>query len=156
MKHTVVVIASILFLAACSGRGDKSGSQSASTSEVKRELPAKVQSADISDHPGKQLYNQHCLPCHQADGNGVPGMFPPLTDPDWIDGDNNRLISIVIHGLDEEIVVKGEHYNTIMAPLPYLSDREVTDVLNYVRRKFGTSLNEITLEEVRKLRDAGS
>jgi mono/diheme cytochrome c family protein len=160
MRHTVVVIALLLFLAACSGRSDKTESRSVSTStstsEGKKELPAKVQAGDISEHPGKQLYNQHCLPCHQADGNGVPGMFPPLTDPEWIDGDNERLISIVIHGLDEEIVVKGEHYNTIMAPLPHLSDREVMDVLNYVRSKFGTSGNDITIEEVRKVRDSGT
>jgi len=155
MRFTGIILVAALLVTAYSGKSDRTSTTSGSPSTPK-EQPVLVQSEDLSGHPGKQLYNQHCLVCHQADGNGVPGMFPPLTDPEWIDGDNERLISIVIHGLDEEIEVKGEHYNTIMAPFPHLSDREVMDVLNYVRKRFGTSGNDITIEEVVKVRASGS
>ncbi len=156
MRFSCVILIAAFLVTACSGRNDRTSGTAASPINTGELQPVAVQSEDLSDHPGKQLYNQHCLACHQADGNGVPGMFPPLTDPDWIDGENERLISVVIHGLDEEIVVNGEKYNTIMVPMPHLSDREVMDVLNYVRREFGTSEKEITLEEVEKVRASGS
>lgn len=156
MRFTCIILTAAFLVTACSGKSDRTSTTTVSPSTPGKEQPVAVQTEDISGHPGKKLYNQHCLACHQADGNGVPGMFPPLTDPDWTDGDNVRLIRVVIHGLDEDIVVKGETYNTIMAPLPYLSDREVMDVLNYVRKQFGKSVNEITIEEVRKVRESGS
>ena len=111
---------------------------------------------DLNDHPGRIVYNQLCLPCHQADGNGVPGMYPPIIETEWVNGDKSELISIVIHGMDEEIEVDGEIYNTIMAPLPHLSDQEVSDVLNYVRGKFGKPpLDKISPTDVAAVRKSG-
>ncbi|MDZ7726079.1 MAG: cytochrome c [Candidatus Campbellbacteria bacterium] len=139
----------------CSGKSKKANARAVSPDSVKKELSAVIPAADLSNHPGKQLYAKQCLPCHQADGSGVPGMFPPL-DKEWVDGDNETLISIVVHGMDGEIEVNGEIYNQIMAPLPHLSDQEVKDVLNYVRMEFGSSDNEISTAEVREVRNSGS
>ena len=157
MRYIIITIASLFLLAACSGKSNNANANTVSPDPVKEELNAAVNPMpDLASHPGQVLYNRQCLPCHQADGNGVPGMFPPLTATEWVDGDNERLISVVIHGLNEEIEVKGEIYNTIMAPIPYLSDQEVMDVLNYVRKQFGTSGNEIAIGEVKKVRASGS
>jgi mono/diheme cytochrome c family protein len=156
MRSIIITLAALFLIAACSGKSNNLNANSVSPDPVKQEAATMNPSADLSDHPGKVLYDKQCLPCHQADGNGVPGMFPPLTATEWVDGDNARLISVVVHGLSGEIEVKGELYNSIMAPLPYLSDKEVMDVLNYVRKQFGTSENEITLDEVRKVRASGS
>ena len=114
----------------------------------------KETSKDMSNHPGKTVYNQHCLPCHQTEANGVPGMYPPLTGTRMVQGDKEELIGIVLFGLEGEIEVKGEIYNTIMAPLPYLSNREVADVLTYVRQSFGNDASEITPDEVARVRAA--
>jgi len=59
-----------------------------------------------------------------------------------------------VHGMDEEIEVNGEIYNTIMAPLPHLKDQEVADVLNYIRLKFGTSQEKISTEQVKTVRNS--
>lgn len=156
MRSIIITLFSLFLLAACSGKNNNANANTVSSDPVMEELAAANLAADFSNHPGKAIYSRQCLPCHQADGNGVPGMFPPLTATEWVDGDNERLISVVIHGLNEEIEVKGEIYNTIMAPIPYLSDKEVMDVLNYVRKQFGTSENEITIGEVKKVRASDS
>ena len=155
MKSVFLIIIATFLVISCSGKSEKANARTVSPDPVKKELSAVIPAADLSNHPGKQLYAKQCLPCHQADGSGVPGMFPPL-DKKWVDGDNETLISIVVHGMDGEIEVNGEIYNQIMAPLPYLSDEQVKDVLNYVRKQFGTTENEITIEEVRKVRASGS
>jgi len=143
-------IVSSVLLSACGG---KSTTDQQKNEAVAEKPPVIEQQTELSEHPGLPVYNQHCLPCHQADGNGVPGMFPPL-DKKWIDGDDAALISIVVHGMDEEIEVNGEIYNTIMAPLPHLKDQEVADVLNYIRLKFGTSQEKISTEQVKTVRNS--
>ena len=65
---------------------------------------------------GKRLYNQPgaCVTCHQANGMGVPGAFPPLAGSEWVVGSEDRLIRIILHGLAGEIKVKGVVYNSVM------------------------------------------
>lgn len=153
MKKSFLLSALVLFLVSCGGNSEKSTTTAKNTPPEKAALSEAA--ADLSNHPGERLYKQHCLACHQADGNGVPGMFPPLHDTKWVNGDNATLISIVLHGMDEEIEVNGEVYNTIMAPLPHLSDQEVADVLNYVRKRFGSGPANITVDEVAGVRAGG-
>ena len=153
MKYSIILVFASMLAFSCSG-GSNQPKSSQPVSLPEKEPVLKV-AEDLSNHPGQALYNQHCLPCHQADGNGVPGMYPPITDKAWIDGDNARLISIVLHGLDEEIEVHGESYNTVMAALPYLSDQEVADVLNFIRNKFGSEEADFTVEEVASVRAKG-
>lgn len=153
MKNLILLTITILLLSACGGGSGKAKNTVADPVPANR--PALQAVDDLSKHPGEPLYKQHCLACHQADGNGVPGMFPTLKDTEWVDGDNETLISIVLHGMDEEIEVNGEVYNTVMAPLPYLTDQEVVDVLNYVRKRFGSAEPDVTLDEVAKVRAEG-
>jgi mono/diheme cytochrome c family protein len=153
MKETILLFTLALFLFSCGGKSEQS--TSAGTNALPQKAAVPTAADDLANHPGERLYKQHCLVCHQADGNGVPGMFPPLHDTKWVNGDNETLISIVLHGMDEEIEVNGEIYNTIMAPLPHLSDQEVTDVLNYVRKRFGSVPADITVEQVAGVRAGG-
>ena len=71
-------------------------------------------------HPGKIVYMQFCMACHMENGEGVPGLYPPLTQTDFILGEKKRLIDIVIHGMEGPTEVKGEKYNNIMAKLDYI------------------------------------
>lgn len=101
---------------------------------------------------GKAVYTQYCLPCHQEDGTGVPNLNPPLRKSDWVNGDKTRLIKVILEGLDEEIEVNGESYNRLMAPHNFLTDKEVADVLTYIRSNFGNTSAAIQEEEVKALR----
>ncbi len=153
MRNSILLTITILLLCSCGGGSGKA--KNTTTGTVPIERPALQAADDLSKHPGEPLYKQHCLACHQADGNGVPGMYPTLKDTEWVNGDNETLISIVLHGMDEEIEVNGEIFSTVMAPLPYLSNQQVVDVLNYVRKRFGSAEADITLEEVARVRAEG-
>jgi aldose sugar dehydrogenase len=106
--------------------------------------------------PGKIVYDQYCVSCHKSDGNGVAETFPPLQGAEQVLTDKNDLIKIVLHGLSGPVKVKGVEYNQQMPAFAFLSDKEVADVLTYVRYQFGEKASGIEAEEVGKLRAAGN
>lgn len=101
---------------------------------------------------GEKIYYTYCSTCHQQDGRGATGRFPPLTGTEWVIGDKERLINIVLNGMEGSMEVNGEVYNGVMPQHSFLSDEEVADVLTYIRANFGNDAGEIKPEEVRKLR----
>lgn len=101
---------------------------------------------------GRKVYRSYCLSCHQADGNGVPGMYPPLVDSPWIQGDKGRLIRLLLNGMKGELVVKGERYNNAMAAHGHLSDEEIAGVLTFVRSNFDNTADPVTPAEVATIR----
>ena len=103
---------------------------------------------------GREVYNQTCLSCHQADGAGVPRMTPTLHKTPWVEGDKKRLIAIVLNGLTGEIEVDGEFYNNTMPPFNTLTDQQVADVLTYVRNSFSNKASMVTAKEVKAVRAA--
>jgi cytochrome c oxidase cbb3-type subunit 2 len=111
---------------------------------------------------GKEIYMKAapggglCYTCHQPNGKGIPGQFPPLAGSDWVLGDKERLIKISIHGLMGEIVVNGVKYNNVMAPpgIPpgSLTDEQISDVLTYIRNEWGNSASAVSPSEVASVR----
>lgn len=104
---------------------------------------------------GAQVYN-NCAPCHQANGEGVSGQFPPLAKSDWVLAEGpNRLIRIVLHGIQGPIKVNGSEYNNAMnAWRDNLSDDEIAAVLSYIRNTWGNKASLVTAAEVKAIRDA--
>jgi len=112
----------------------------------------------VSADRGKAVYMQTCMACHQLTGMGVPGAFPPLPKTDYVTGDTRRLVAIVLKGITGPMTVDGKIYATGM-PQPELTfpilkeDKNVADVLNYVRTSFGNEAKEpITPEFVAEVR----
>jgi mono/diheme cytochrome c family protein len=104
---------------------------------------------------GEQIYNTRCMSCHQMNGKGVPGTFPPLTDTDWVNGDKGRLIRLLLHGVSGRMEVKGQTYSGVMPPWGgALDDAGVAAVLTYIRTNFGNDTTAVTAEEVAKVRAA--
>jgi len=108
--------------------------------------------ADESLTAGKNVYDMYCLACHMSNGKGAPGMNPPLIDTEYVLGDKERLIKIILNGLSDPIEIKGEIYQNIMAPHAYLSDQQISDVLTFIRKSWGNDASEITPEEVSDVR----
>jgi mono/diheme cytochrome c family protein len=90
--------------------------------------------------------------CHQNDGAGVPGLNPPLIKTDWVTGQKNRLINVILKGLEDPIEVNGEEYSNPMPSLTHLTDQEIADVLTYIRNSFGNKASAVTPAEVKALR----
>ncbi|WP_372935320.1 c-type cytochrome [Mariniphaga sediminis] len=151
MKFNVILSTlSIILLSACGGQEKNEDEQQQSPNQTQTDSP---KSATMANHPGKKVYDAVCLACHMADGSGVPGMFPPLAQTDWVLEDKERLIHITLEGLSGKIIVNGEEYNSIMPPNSHLSDKQIADVLTYIRQSFGNDASEITIEEVQKVRN---
>lgn len=103
---------------------------------------------------GKKVFDLYCLPCHQADGKGVPRMNPPLVKTSYVLGDKKALINIVLKGMDQPLEIDGDTFSNIMAPHDYLKDQEIADVLTYVRNSFGNKASLVTVAEVKAARSA--
>ena len=101
---------------------------------------------------GELVYQTYCLPCHQPDGRGDGTRFPTLAGTDWVTGDKERLINVLLHGLEGSIEVNGKAFNNVMPQHSFLEDEEIADVLTYIRGNFGNRAGEVTVEEVADLR----
>ncbi|PWK22527.1 glucose/arabinose dehydrogenase [Maribacter polysiphoniae] len=96
---------------------------------------------------GMFIYENYCASCHKADGSGAEGFFPPLTKTEGV-ADKDRLIRSVINGVSGPLEVKGISYNMDMPSFKFLTDKELADVLTYVRASFGNNSSGVTEEEV--------
>ncbi|HEX9650074.1 MAG TPA: cytochrome c [Cyclobacteriaceae bacterium] len=96
---------------------------------------------------GEIIYKKDCITCHMENGEGIPGVFPPLAKSDFLLEHLDKSISAIINGLSGEISVNGQIYFGQMEPVK-LTDQEIADVLNYSRNSWGNKANEIKAEEV--------
>lgn len=106
---------------------------------------------EIVMEKGKRVYMQTCFACHQATGEGLPGVFPPLAKSDYLMADKDRSIRAIIKGVTGAITVNGKEYNGVMPPVQ-LNDEQVAHVLSYVRNEWGNTGDVVTVEEVKKVR----
>ena len=107
---------------------------------------------------GKRIFTQNCVVCHQQNGLGVPGQFPPLAGSEWVLGQDwqgdNHIVQIVLHGLQGAVTVTGQQFNNVMAPWgKVLKDDQIAAVLTYVRNSWGNKAPPITKEFVAKVRE---
>lgn len=124
------------------------------TADNKTEATIDELSSNNKYAAGEAVYNKTCIACHQADGKGMEGAFPPLAGSDYLMADKERAIAQVIHGSEGEITVNGVVYSGVMPPQA-INDEEVRDVINYVLNSWGNDGGEVTLEEVQAQRSAG-
>ncbi|MEO1009783.1 MAG: PQQ-dependent sugar dehydrogenase [Bacteroidota bacterium] len=102
---------------------------------------------------GGRLYYQYCSACHQKDGGGAPGRFPPLFGTDWVTGDKERLIEVMLRGMEGSLKIGDEVYNGVMPQHAFMSDGEIAEVLTYIRSSFGNTANGVEEKEVAGIRE---
>lgn len=104
---------------------------------------------------GMIIYNQSCVACHQAEGQGIQAAFPPLAASDYLNADVDRAISTVLNGLTGKITVNGGVYESIMPQLG-MSDEATANVLTYVYNQWDNNGTEVTPAMVAKVREASA
>lgn len=114
------------------------------------ELPVARTKAERIDM-GSRLYSQNCAACHQPEGQGITGAFPPLAGSDYLLADKDRAIGVIINGLSGEVMVNGTPYNGVM-PAVQLSDEDVANVLTYVLNTWGNDGGEVVPIDVQRVR----
>ena len=115
-----------------------------------------VRTAGPEEADGEQLYMKNCSACHQADGKGTPGTYPPLVGTPWTTQEDMKRehVEVVLNGLEGEITVLGESYNGVMQPFNKLNDAEVAAVVNHERTSWGNDGGEVTPDLVAEVREA--
>jgi len=114
--------------------------------------------ADALISRGRKVYNLYCTACHQPSARGIPGQFPPLAGSDWVNtAGPNRMIRIVLNGLQGPITVSGAEFNNQMLPWrDQLTDEDIAGVLTFVRgnKEWGNTASPVLPEQVKKIREA--
>lgn len=134
--------------------GQGSGITSEAPEEIMADAGEMEEGAELTGTmaAGKAVYDQYCKVCHMVNGRGVPNLNPPLRETDWVTGDKDRLIGVVLNGLSEPIEINGMTFQNAMAPHAHLSDEDIAAVLTYIRGSFGNEAGEVTVEEVAAVR----
>ncbi|MCL4454370.1 MAG: cytochrome c [Deinococcus sp.] len=103
-------------------------------------LPAVLSLTLAAAQPGEAVFQQ-CAGCHQASGQGIPGVFPPLMGhlPEILSAKEGRsyLVQVLLYGLSGPISIKGQKYNGAMPAFGHLKDEQIAAVLNYVATSWG-------------------
>ncbi len=109
---------------------------------------------------GSKLYAKdgYCSTCHQSNGKGLAASgFPPLSKSNWVTGNEDRLIKIVLKGLMGPMELNGVKYDGQVPMTPFgglMNDQEIAAVLTYVRNSFGNKASVITPAQVKSVRVA--
>lgn len=96
---------------------------------------------------GIRLYQTNCANCHQKNGEGLGGLYPPLAGSDYLTN-KSAVICLMRNGLQGPIVVNKKHYNRVMPAQLQLSDLEIAELTTYMYNKWG---NETTISGVKEV-----
>ena len=102
---------------------------------------------------GVELYKMYCRSCHQRNGLGDGNRFPPLVRSEWVNGDKQKLISILLKGMSGPLIVNGKEYNNVMPAFGFLKDQQVADLLNFIRTNFENKSDSVTVAMVAEERE---
>jgi mono/diheme cytochrome c family protein len=109
--------------------------------------------ADVDLDEGRRHFKTLCAPCHQESGLGAPNLAPPLVGSEWVTGPVGRLIRIPQTGVTGPIMVNGKEWNQAMfAAGAGLDDKQLAQLLYYVRNAWGNSASKVTPDQVKKVR----
>ena len=131
--------------------GDRAGPNLAAVTTATTNAAAGTLTVQDQIKAGQALFAGTCSVCHQANGEGLPNVFPPLAKSDFL-GDAKKLINVVLNGLSGKVTVNGKDYNSVMPPMNQLNDDEVANILTYVLNSWGNPGGTISTDDVKKVR----
>jgi mono/diheme cytochrome c family protein len=99
---------------------------------------------------GREIYVARCNTCHGKTGEGVEGVYPPLAKSDFLMTSKKKSAHLIRFGLNGSIRVNGVSYNEEMPPAD-LTDKELSDVLNYIRNSWGNKGEAVDPEAMRAI-----
>ncbi|PHR64676.1 cytochrome c [Pseudidiomarina marina] len=109
-------------------------------------------SAGVHADAGEAVYKKNCMACHQANGQGMAAVFPPLVDNSNITDKPAYIAETIVKGKSGKITVNGAEFNGMMPPMAYMTDADIAAVVNYVNTKFASGSKEISAAEVKAVR----
>lgn len=151
MKKTTIFLLSFVTVISFSliscGGGESDEEQTKDSTQVEETTTDTPVEMDLS--AGKKVYVENCMVCHQENGEGVEGTFPPLAKSDYMLEDKLRAVKQAIYGSKEPITVNGVEYPGNVMTVIDLTDDQVRDVVNYVLNSWGNDGGTVTIEDVK-------
>lgn len=102
---------------------------------------------------GEKVFLAQCAQCHQNNGQGVAGVYPPLVESNWVLGHQEVLARILINGMNGKVVVLGKTYNGNMPAFGpsglNLKPKQIAGVLTYIRQEWSNAGSEVTEETMK-------
>lgn len=140
-------LAVIILLNSCNSTDKK---KAASTESEIQDVSKTTTEVEVPPYlkEGEKVYRQLCLTCHQANGGGVPGLNASLIKSDYVLGDKNNLLEIIIKGSEAGLAQNKSDYANVMQGFGMLGDEEIANVASYIRNSFGNKADPITPSEV--------
>lgn len=113
---------------------------------------------------GSEIFQResHCATCHQTTGQGSGVVYPPLVKSPWVNGSEDRLIKLALHGMWGKMQVRGKIYDPSRGVPPMtafrdlLNDKDMADVLTFVRNTWGNKASPIDAKTVARVRTESS
>ena len=154
MKRTTIsmLLAAPLVALALGGCSPKTASAAGDTAV--HDAEAAVLTAAELMAKGEGIYNANCAACHQPNGQGLAGAFPPLAGSDFLQGNRKEVIGAALFGLSGPITVNGKDYNGVMPSLGHLRDEDLAAAITYVFGSWGNDLAAVSVAEVASIRAA--
>lgn len=140
----------LLAMNACAQESSNQGSMSSDTAVHDAETAAGTVAEVLAR--GQTVYLGNCAACHQPDGTGLRGAFPPLAQSDFLQRNRREVMQAALFGLSGPITVNGADYNGVMPSMGYLGDADLAAVLTYVFSSWGNSGAAVSVAEVAALR----
>lgn len=142
-----VALALIGVVVACANNGG--GTSSSASPGASAQATTAVAQNVTSASAGAKIFNQNCSSCHQPNGRGIQGEFPPLAGNPTVAGSDTTVIHIVKYGLSGPVKVKNVQYNGMMPAWgQQLSNADIASVLTYVRSAWGNQAGPISEAQV--------
>jgi nitrite reductase (NO-forming) len=130
-----------------------SASPSGAVSDAAKELAAGPVTLEKQVEAGKVLFAGTCSACHQASGQGIPQVFPPLAGSDYLK-DKRKAIETVLNGLQGPVTVNGQRYDSVMPPQSHLPDDAIANILTFVFNSWGNPGGQIKPQDVTNVRES--
>jgi cytochrome c oxidase cbb3-type subunit 2 len=100
---------------------------------------------------GEVLYSKNCQSCHQANGEGLKGAFPPLKGSKVVLSDNPEIMV--------EVIMKGYNAKAEFGVMPAvgtnnkLTPEQVAAIMNHEKSSWGNNARKVSVEEVKQIMD---
>ena len=149
-NYIAITLAGFLGLAlitSCGG-GGKTGTESTDSAQA-TEQPAEATEPTAEQMAlGEKIFKEKCIVCHQANGQGIPNVFPSLVGSEFLLNQKVLAVTQVLNGSLKVVANKTVKYPAPMPP-QVATHEEAVAAINYVLNNFGNKGGYVTLDQVK-------